>query len=128
MTHEPTNPPHSGIQRFDAWDRWWVPSHQNPKERYLCILTDYHRNGSCCCKNFKTKLGPILNEGLTPEQAVANGRVRLKERQRPADALRCKHLIELHAYFADLMVEQIEEKLKAAKPQEPPCYGRNRVQ
>lgn len=81
-------------QRYDGPLRYWVWSRTRPGVKYLVELDSYRYNGECQCEAFKFGMEPLLRRGFTPAQAVREKLVRLKENQRPQDALRCPHIID----------------------------------
>ena len=108
-------------QPFDHCLRYWVWSHTEPGVKYLTQLDSYRFNGQCTCKAFTVGLEKFLLRGVTPEQAVDEGWVKLKERQRPADVLRCKHLVDAFMQFAvDAAKEVIAHEKKQTTGTEDP--------
>lgn len=77
---------------FDDALRWLIPSRTDPHETYCVELNDAPGYDVCQCKWFVTTLGPILNLGISPEQAVAEGLAKIKKGERVEDALKCFHI------------------------------------
>jgi hypothetical protein len=80
--------------------RYLVPSDERAGVKYTVELEHYGFNGACSCPDFRMNLERHLRRGITPAEAVARGLVKLKKRQRPADALRCKHIVDAFMQFA----------------------------
>lgn len=87
-----------------------VPSRTRPGETHKCELSAYRGNGICHCEFFQFKLNPLLMRRISPEQAVCEGKIKLKPGQRIEDALRCAHLLEARATFTDGVIAAIAEK------------------
>ena len=99
-----------------------VPSASKAHETHLIDLDTYGMNGKCDCMHFATRLEPLLARGITPEQAVASGAIKLKPGQRPENALRCKHIVEAYFQFAESAARAIHHAKKANTPQDPPPF------
>ena len=78
----------------DGTLRYLVASRTRPDVKHLCELDHYDFNGACSCEFFTLKLEPLLKRGVTPERASAEKLVKLKNKERPQDALRCSHLVD----------------------------------
>jgi len=95
-----TNTMHSRLdepapaEEFDDALRWLIPSRTDPHENYVVELNDAPGYDVCQCKWFVTTLGPLLAKGYSPEQAVAEGLVKIKKWERVEDALKCYHIRE----------------------------------
>jgi hypothetical protein len=100
--------PPEGV-RYDGPLRFLVRSFSAAHESYMVELDTYNGNGSCACKWFECALGPLLSRMVTPEQAVAQGLVKLKPGQDVRDALRCKHIIEARRIYADDLIKAVHE-------------------
>jgi hypothetical protein len=85
---------------YDCALRLTVASSSRPHETHLVDLDCYSMNGRCDCEHFTCRLEPLLARQITPEQAVAQGLVKLKKDQRTEDVLRCKHIVEAYRQFA----------------------------
>lgn len=86
-------------EEFDDALRWLIPSRTDPLESYVVELNDAPGYDVCQCKWFVTTLGPILKLGISPEQAVAEGMVKIKKGERVEDALKCFHIREANYRF-----------------------------
>lgn len=84
---------------YDSALRYWVWSRTKPGVKYLVQLDSYDCNGECQCESFRFNFEKYLRRGITPEHAVAAKFVKLKEKQRPADAFRCPHILEAFLQF-----------------------------
>jgi hypothetical protein len=84
---------------FDDALRWLIPSRTDPHEHYVVELNDAPGYDVCQCKWFVTTLGPILKLGISPEQAVAEGMVKIKKGERVSDALKCYHIKQAEYEF-----------------------------
>lgn len=93
---------------FDDPLRLWVPSRTKKGKKYLVQLDSFSANGECQCKDFSCRFQALLKQGITPQDAVARGLVKLKksngETKHVWDALRCDHIIEGRAEWADLSI------------------------
>ena len=85
---------------YDDALRWLIPSRTNPHESYVVELNDAPGYDVCQCMWFATTLGPLLARGITPQQAVAEGLVKLKKGERVEDALKCWHIREATYRYA----------------------------
>lgn len=86
---------------FENVLRWWVYSHTTPRKTYLVELDAYHFNGRCTCKDFVCNLEPLLRRNLTPQHAFEGELVHVKPGKRPEDCLRCIHILDAIAQFAE---------------------------
>ena len=85
----------------DGTLRYLVKSRTRPGVTHVCELEHWNFNGICSCESFTLNLEKFLKRGITPE-AAARGvqidgelcKVKLKNKDRPEDALRCSHLID----------------------------------
>ena len=93
--------------------RYQVPSRTDPHATYLCELTAYNGNGECDCQDFRARFGPLLSRMVTPEQALADGTVKLRDYQRPEHALMCRHLVDAHWKFEQEVLHRIIEQDRA---------------
>lgn len=96
-------------QTFDHCLRYWVWSRTRPGVKYLVQLDSYNFNGICQCEAFQFNLAALLRRGITPAAAVDQGLVKMKERQRPEDALRCPHIVDAFMQFAEDTARIIHE-------------------
>jgi hypothetical protein len=107
---------------FDHCLRWWVWSRHIKGKKYLVQLDSYpireegRMNGECQCKSFACRLEPLLKAGITPAEAVARRLVKLKENQRPEDALRCPHILDALIAFAEADTRAVHEAEQAHSP------------
>lgn len=93
--------------------RYMVPSTRRPKDPpYLVQLDSYGGNGQCCCKHFLMRLEPLLARAVTPQQAVDEGLVKLKENRHVEDALRCEHILTARSQFCDAVIKAISDAQK----------------
>jgi hypothetical protein len=96
------NKPGGPAENYDCALRYIVPSREKPEETRMVEIDSYDGNGECSCERFEMVLGPLLKRGYTPDRALKEKKVRLVyEGQRPADALRCFHILEARAAFLD---------------------------
>ncbi len=100
--------------------RYTVPSRSDPHETHLVELTDYSGNGSCSCTDFDTRFRPLLSRMVTTEQALEEKLVRLREYQRPCDALRCWHIIQGRDKFTNEVLAAIAAKERDEARGQPP--------
>lgn len=77
---------------YDDALRWEIPSRSNPHEVHIVELNAQPGYSICTCMHFQCRLLPLLARGVTPEQAVAQGLVKLAPRQRTEDSLKCQHI------------------------------------
>lgn len=103
---------------YDCAMRFSVPSRSRPHITHMVDLDWYTMNGKCSCEFFCFKLEPILAQGITPEQAIEAGAVKLKKDQRPEDALRCQHLIDGYYEFGHIAARAISNAKKQTTRQE----------
>ena len=83
-----------GARVFDDALRFQVPSRSEPDE-HLVDLGAYRGAGRCDCMDFATRFEPLIARGVSPEDAVARGLVKLRDYQLgPEDALSCWHLVQ----------------------------------
>ena len=101
---------------YDHPLRYLIPSRTNPHDSYVCELDSYSGNGECACPDFLIHFAPLLSRQITTEQALAQKLVKLRENQRPADALRCFHLVEARSQFADDVIHAMAKKEKHDDP------------
>lgn len=101
--------------------RWKCVSRSRSHIEHVQELGHFRGNGSCSCEEFQGTFYKILSRGITPEQAylqklVPTGKER--DKKHPRDWLRCQHLIDARAAFADLYIEavQVNEKKHAPSP------------
>ena len=87
--------------RFDAVLRYHVPSRTRGHETYLVELDAYSGNGCCQCKDFVCNFEPILSRMIKSAEAIDRKLVKVRKGKRPEDALRCWHIVEARAMFAD---------------------------
>lgn len=119
-THASRLPPFT-VQRpeplpYDHCLRYWVWSRTVPGKKYLVQLDSYGANGECQCKNFECEKGPLLKRGITPAVAFEQELVRMKENQRPEDALRCIHIVDAMMQFAEDAARAISNAEKKQAP------------
>lgn len=86
--------PESPATIYDDALRWTIPSRTNPHETYLVELNNAPGYDVCQCMHFVGKLQPLLARGVSPEEAVASGVVKIKKHERISDALKCWHIRE----------------------------------
>ena len=98
--------------------RYVCDSHHRRGVKHLVELDAYNFNGQCSCENFTIKLEPLLKKGYTPARAVAEKKVKLKNKERPQDALRCDHIVDAFMQFAEDAARHISthEKKNKATP------------
>ena len=101
---------------FDSALRYWVWSRHKPGVKYLVEIDAYKFNGICQCESFTFKLEPLLRRGFTAEQVVRDKLVKLKEHQRPEDALRCPHVIDAFMQWAEDAARVVHENAKNKTP------------
>ncbi len=93
---------------YDHALRFWVPSRSKKGKKYLVQLDSFNANGECQCPDFTCRFEGLLKQFVTPAEAVARGLVKLKktngETKHVWDALRCEHIIEARAEWADLSI------------------------
>lgn len=87
-----------------------VPSRTNPHETYLVNLTDFFGNGRCNCKDFECRRQPLLSRMVKPEEAAAQGLIKLNAGQKAEDCLRCAHIMEARRKFTDDVLHAVAEK------------------
>jgi len=102
----------SPAQNYDDALRWIIPSRTNPHESYVVELGDAPGYSVCQCMHFVGKLGPLLARGVTPEDAVARGMVRLKKNQCAEDSLKCWHIREAEKRLARATIRAIVKARK----------------
>lgn len=105
---------------YDGTLRYLVPSRHNVSAPpYLVELDSYHGNGMCICKDFQLRREPLLRRGVTPDAAVREKLIKLKENRAVEDALRCEHILIARSQFADDVIEAIHnaQKKQAAASQ-----------
>lgn len=104
---------------YDACLRWKVKSRTDPHVEYAVELDSYSCNGECVCDDFNFNRRPHLARGLTPEQALTLGLMKLKpfHRDDPANALRCFHIMQGRDMFADHAIKSFAAAQKAHPPQ-----------
>lgn len=102
-----------------------VPSRTRPGVTHKCVLSDYRGNGRCSCEDYTMNFEKYLRRGITPEEALAEKLIKPRKGKRPADALRCEHLIEARTQFTDDMIRAVSqidrahEKKHAYRSQNP---------
>lgn len=102
---------------FDHVLRYWVPSFTTPGKEYLVQFDSLKGNGECQCKWFETKLRPLLEAGVTAADAVAHDMVHLHEKQRPEDALRCRHIVDGMLTLAEDFTRAVAASETETKPE-----------
>jgi hypothetical protein len=86
---------------YDNALRWEIPSDSDPHAVYVVELHGAPGFSVYTCKHFECRLGPLLARGVSPEQALAEGLVKLcYPGQRDEDALKCKHVLDAEKRFA----------------------------
>ena len=99
---------------FDAPLRYHVKSRTAPHDTYLVGLSEYDGNGICQCIDFQVRFEPLLRRGITPEQALVEKLVKLRnskgETKDPADALRCWHICWARRQFIDDVIAAMAKK------------------
>lgn len=115
-----TNPtPPDPAEVFDTCLRWHVQSRTAEGETYLVDISAYGFNGICQCPDFACRFGPILTQGVTAEEALAAGLVKLRPYHfgDPKNALRCAHVMRARSDFADAMIKALHAAREAqARP------------
>jgi hypothetical protein len=111
--------------QFDSALRYHVNSRKKAKVTYLIELDAYNFNGICQCEDFVFNKEKHLRRGITPEQAVMQGLVKIEkdkkgEFKKPIeDALRCVHIIAADRQFSEdwkrIVKEAEDRKTDAAK-------------
>ena len=87
--------------------RWWVRSRTSKKE-YLVDMGNYAGNGKCSCPDFEKHFEKFLARGVSPEQAVREGWVKMRPYQMGEDdGLRCWHLCRARSKVSFHLVEKI---------------------
>lgn len=112
----------SAARVYDNAVRWLVRSRANPKREYFVDLAEHGGNGSCTCKDFQTRFGPLLKASISPEQALREGMVQRRPWQpRVKDSLRCFHLIDAHLELSEVTARAFAnaEKKNALEKDEP---------
>lgn len=73
MPAKPRPPRRDDVVAFDHSFRWRVRSRRSRIDPHLVDLSAYGGNGRCSCKDFQTRMEPLLREGRRPEDAVEAG-------------------------------------------------------
>jgi len=109
---------------YDNALRFTIPSRSIGHETHMVDLDAYDMNGMCDCMHFAARLQPHLARNITPEQAIAQGLVKLKKNQRPEDALRCFHIIEAYHQFGQIAARAISnaKKITIEANRPPPSF------
>lgn len=97
---------------FDDLLRWIIPSDSNPHESYVVELHTPPGYSICQCKNFECRMLPILSRGISPQDAIAQGLIKLREKQRVEDVLKCKHILDAEKRLALAVVKATEHAQK----------------
>lgn len=80
--------------KWDGTLRYIVTSRTRPGVKHVCELEHYAFNGICSCEHFTMNLEKYLKRGMTAEDVAEKKLVKLKNKERPQDALRCSHLVD----------------------------------
>lgn len=78
--------------------RYHVESWTSPQRPHLVDLSEYGGRGSCSCKDWQTRRGPLVKAGCAlgaPESM-------------------CRHVISARHYFTNSILSQIAEIMKRA--------------
>lgn len=81
--------------------RYIVISRSRPGVKHVVELEHYDFNGVCSCESFTLNLEKFLKHGISAETAARGVeidgefcKVKLKNKDRPQDSLRCPHLVD----------------------------------
>lgn len=80
--------------------RYIVTSRTRPGVKHLVELEHYNFNGICSCESFTMNLEKYLKKGMTAEYVAKERLVKLKNKDRPQDSLRCPHLVDAWMQWA----------------------------
>lgn len=95
----------------DGYLVYKVPSLSNPKETYTVDLESYRGHGACDCKDFACRKAPLLDRMITPQQAVRDKLVRVKEGITADMALTCVHIrIAREQFCSDVIAAIIKQR------------------
>lgn len=116
MTKPGQTEPHARAEVFDDALSWLVPSRTRPSEIHKVELGDYAGAGRCSCMDFQTRFEPLLARMVTPERALAEGLVKLRDYQlSPEDALSCWHIIEARRRLAHHVIKAFKTAATALR-------------
>ncbi len=108
---------------YDCVMRFTIPSRSRANETHMVDLDSYHCNGECSCEVFNFDHRPHLARGITPAEALAQGLVTLKRKNKPDkhpdDALRCDHIVDAYRQFAVIAARSISNANKIQHTQTP---------
>lgn len=106
MPGTPRAPRQDDVEPHDDSMRWRVRSRRARVDPHLVDLVAYGGNGRCSCKDFQTRMEPILRKGLRPEDAVEAGVLEVRGYMAgPWEACRCYHIYRARGALADAFVE-----------------------
>lgn len=91
-------------EAFDDVLRWIIPSDSDPHASYVVELGSPPGYSVCQCMHFECRLRPLLEQRVTPEEAVARGLVKYKKGARIEDALKCRHILDAEKRFSQAML------------------------
>ncbi len=88
-------------EQYDCPLRYHVWSRRDDESKHLVQFDSFDFNGECSCPDFRFNLEKYLRQGLTAEQCVAQGFVKLRPGRSVHDALRCQHIIDALLAFGE---------------------------
>jgi hypothetical protein len=101
------------VEPHDHSTRWLVRS-RTGKGKYLVDLGAYNGHGECVCKDWQTRMGPILKAGMKPEEALGMGKLEMRSYHLvPQDACRCAHIMLARAALTDAFIKALLAAEKA---------------
>lgn len=114
----PRPPRLDDVQPHDNSMRWHVRSRRKGVDPQLVDLSAYNGNGRCSCKDFQTRMEPILKQGLNPADAVEAGVLELRHYMAgPWEAAHCYHIYRARGALASAFIDTLRaaEKAQAAR-------------
>ncbi len=110
----PRPPRLDDVQPHDNSMRWFVRSRRRQVDPHLVDLSAYDGNGRCTCKDYQTRMEPVLKQGLNPADAVEAGVLELREYHAgPWEAARCYHIYRARGALTDAFIQTLDAAQKA---------------
>ena len=97
---------------YDSPLRYWCWSRRDAEAKHLVQFDSYGFNGECSCPDFRFNLEKYLKQGMTGEQVVAQGFVKLRPGRSVHDALRCQHIIDALLAFGEKAARIVSDDQK----------------
>ena len=99
---------HSPAELYDASLRWTVKSRKDTDCTYVVELGAAPGYSACSCRDFEIHFLPLLKRGVTPEEALRSGLVKLRDyHDGPADSLSCYHIISAERALAKATIRSL---------------------